>query len=155
MVTAIVLAGALTAGCAVVSPLLGGDGPGAAPSCSWPMRVSGHLIAAQAGLIRCYLQALAHHDLGALKGLANPAYRVTRAQLAQAADARAGVATVAVSMSPDDTGIGTVQIDYANGATCSLGIEIVNPSVAGSWRLDIGGSYPGTWPAPARTQGAG
>jgi len=41
-------------------------------------------------------------------------------------------------MSPDDTGIGTVHIDYADGATCSLGIEIVDPSVAGSWRLDLG-----------------
>jgi hypothetical protein len=128
--------------------------PGAAPACSWPLRVEGHATAAQTGLIRCYLQAVARHDLGALRGLANPAYRVTGAQLAQTADARAGLATAAVTMSLDDTGVGTVWIDYADGATCGFGIEIVNPQVAGSWRLDIGPAAPGRQgPAPAATPG--
>ena len=128
------------------------DRPGAAPACSWPLRVSGSATAAQTGLIRCYLQAVAQHDLGALKGLANPAYRPTVAQLAQTADARAGRATAADTMSVEDTGIGTVQIDYADGATSSFGIEIVNPTVTGSWRLDIGGAAPGPQgPAPAGT----
>ena len=128
------------------------DRPGAAPACSWPLRVSGSATAAQTGLIRCYLQAVAQHDLGALKGLANPAYRPTRAQFARAADARAGLATATVTMSSDDTGIGTVQVDYADGATSSFGIEIVNPTVTGSWRLDIGGAAPGPQgPAPAGT----
>lgn len=138
-VTAIVMAGTVTAGCTVLAPVLGGDAlPGAAPTCSWPLRVTGHATATQAGLIQCYLQAVAHHDLGALEGLANPAYQVTGAELTQTADARAGLATATVSMSPDDAGIGTVQIDYADGATSSFGIEIVNPQVARSWRLDIG-----------------
>jgi hypothetical protein len=130
------LAGALTAGCTTLAGIWGE--PGAAPACSWPLRVTGHATAAQTGLIRCYLQAVAQHDLGALKGLANPVYRVTGAQLAQTADAQVGLATATITMSPDDTGIGAVQIDYADGATCSFGIEIVNPQVAGSWRLDIG-----------------
>ena len=130
------------------------DRPGAAPACSWPLRVSGPATAAQTGLIRCYLQAVAQHNLGALKGLASPAYRPTGAQLARAADARAGLATATVTMSSDDTGIGTVQIDYADGATSSFGIEIVNPTVTGSWRLDIGGAAPGPQgPAPAGTPG--
>jgi hypothetical protein len=38
----IVMAGAVIAGCTV----LGGDGlPGAAPACSWPLRVAGHATA--------------------------------------------------------------------------------------------------------------
>ena len=136
-------------------PCGGGNGlPGAAPACSWPLRVTGHATAAQTGLIRCYLQAVAQHDLGALNGLANPAYRVTGAQLAQTADARAGLAAAAIAMSPDDTGIGTVLINYADGATCSFGIEIVNPQVAGSWRLDLGAAAPGpAGPRPAGTPG--
>jgi hypothetical protein len=123
--------------------------PGAAPACSWPLRVDGHATAAQAGLIRCYLQAVAHHDLGALRGLDNPVYRATGAQLAQTADARSGLATATVTMSPEDTGIGTVRIGYADGATISFGIEIVNPSVAGSWRLDIGPGVPGPQGPPS------
>ena len=129
--------------------------PGAAPACSWPLRVDGHATAAQTGLIRCYLQAVAQRDLGALKGLANPGYRVSSAQLAQAADARSGLATATVTMSQEDTGVGTVQVGYADGATCSFGIEIVNPQVAGSWRLDIGRAVPGpAGPAPAGTPGS-
>lgn len=149
----LILAGALTPGCTALAPLWGGNGlPGAAPACSWPLRVTGRATAAQTGLIRCYLQAVAQHDLGALRGLDNPTYRATAAQLAQTADARSGLATAAVTMSADDTGIGTVRIGYADGATCSLGIEIVNPAVAGSWRLDIGPGVPGpAGPAPAST----
>lgn len=148
---ALILAGALTAGCTALAPLWGGNGlPGAAPACSWPLRVTGHATATQTGLIRCYLQAIAQHDLGALRGLDNPAYRATAAQLAQTADARSGLATAAVTISTEDTGIGTVRIGYADGATCSLGIEVVNPAVAGSWRLDIGPAVPGpAGPAPA------
>ena len=150
--TALILVSAVAAAALLLSHAWVDGRPGAAPSCSWPLRVDGPATTAQTGLIRCYLQALAQHDLGALSGLANPAYRVTGAQLAQTADARSGLATARVTMSPVDTGIGTVRIDYADGATCSLGIEIVNPAVAGSWRLDIGPGVPGpAGPAPAST----
>ena len=147
--TALVMAGAALAGCTV----LGGDGlPGAAPACSWPLRVTGPATAAQSGLIRCYLRAVAGHNLAALQGLVNPTYRATKAQLAQTADARAGRASATITPSSDDTGIATVRIAYADGAVCQFGIEIVNPDSAGSWRIDIGPPAPGpVGPAPAKT----
>lgn len=147
--TAIVMAGAAVAGCTV----LGGDGlPGAAPACSWPLRVAGPATAAQSGLIRCYLRAVAGHNLAALRGLVNPTYRATEAQLAQTADARAGRASATITPSPEDTGIATVRIDYADGVVFQFAIEIVNPDTAGSWRIDIGPPAPGPQgPAPAKT----
>ena len=63
--TLIVMAGAAMVGCTVLAPLVGGNQPGAAPACSWPLRVAGHATAPQAGLIRCYLRALADHNLAA------------------------------------------------------------------------------------------
>src|SRR5215472_3464535 len=39
------------------------------PSCWWPLH-SGNLTTAQAGLIRCYLRALAHHDAAGLRAVA-------------------------------------------------------------------------------------
>lgn len=151
--TALVMTSAAMAGCTVLAPLVGGDGlPGAAPACSWPLRVAGHATAAQAGLIRCYLRAVAEHNLAALQGLVNPAYRATKAQLAQTADARAGRASATITPNDIDTGIATVRIDYADGAVSQFWIEIVNPQSAGSWRIDIGPPAPGPQgPAPAKT----
>ena len=148
----IAMAGAAMAGCTVLAPLAGDGLPGAAPACSWPLRVAGHATAAQAGLVRCYLRALAEHDLAALKPLVNPTHRVTKAQLAQTADARSGRASATITLSPEDTGIATVRIDYADGVVSQFGIEIVNPDSAGSWRIDIGPPAPGPpGPAPAKT----
>src|SRR5437879_8004856 len=144
------MAGAVTAGCTVLGPLLGGNDPGAVPACSWPLRVVGHATAAQAGLIRCYLRAVAGHNLTALQGLVNPTYRVTKAQFTHVADARAGRASATITPNDIDTGIATVQIDYADGVVSHFAIEIVNPDTAGSWRIVIGSSVPGPkGPAPA------
>jgi hypothetical protein len=152
-VTAILVVGAVAAGCALLAPVLGGNGlPGTAPACSWPLRIAGHATPAQAGLVRCYLRAVAKHNLAALRGLVNPTYRVTEAQLAQTPDARAGRASAKITPSPEDTGIASVRVGYADGAVCQFGIEIVNPQSAGSWRIDIGRSVPGPpRPAPAKT----
>jgi hypothetical protein len=151
--TAIVMVGVAMAGCTALAPLLGSNGlPGAVVPCSWPLRVAGHATAAQAGLVRCYLRAVAEHDLAALQGLVNPTYRVTKAQLTQTADARAGRASATITPNSDNTGIATVRIDYADGAACQFGIEIVNPQSAGSWRIDIGPPVPGPQgPSPAKT----
>ena len=150
--TLIVMAGAAMVGCTVLAPLVGDDQPGAAPTCSWPLRVVGHATAAQSGLIRCYLRALAGHNLAAMKPLVNPTYRATKAQLAHTADARAGRASATITPDPEDTGIATVQINYADGVVSHFAIEIVNPAIAGSWRIDIGPPAPGPQgPADAKT----
>ncbi len=56
----------------------------------------GHATGEQAGLIRCYLRALAHHDLGGTTAVADTtsaAVHVTARDFRHSADARTGVAT--------------------------------------------------------------
>jgi hypothetical protein len=64
---------------------------GSTPSCSWPLRVRGHATSEQAGLIRCYLRALAHHDAAGLRAVAyndtNRTVRITAKDFRHAADA--------------------------------------------------------------------
>jgi hypothetical protein len=54
------------------------------PSCSWPLRIRGKPTGAQAGLVRCYLRALADRDTTGLMAVAqsNPPVRITHAHLA-------------------------------------------------------------------------
>ena len=72
------------------------DGSHNTPSCSWSLRIQGKPAPAQAGLVRCYVRALAHRDTTALLAVAAnvPAVRITGADLAHSADARSGRATV-------------------------------------------------------------
>jgi hypothetical protein len=73
--------------------------PTTTPSCSWPVKVRGPATAAQAGLIRCYVRAVTRHDLRGLQELVvpDPPMRVTGADLAHSADARAGAVTALVT----------------------------------------------------------
>lgn len=68
-----VLAGAALAGTggylAWVQVTTGGL-PTSVPSCSWALRVRGAATSEQAGLIRCYLRALASHDAAGLQAVA-------------------------------------------------------------------------------------
>lgn len=111
------------------------------PSCSWPLRIRGTPTAAQAGLVRCYLRALAHRDTAALLAVAAniPPVRITRADLAHSADARSGRATATFLPATVDTAWLLVIITYADGATDRLGaqnmIAMGGPSV---WRMPIG-----------------
>src|SRR6516165_10112815 len=62
------------------------------PTCSWPLQVRGTASPAHAGLVRCYLRALAGRDAAGLMAVAAdiPPVRITSADLAYSADARAG-----------------------------------------------------------------
>ena len=111
------------------------------PSCSWPLRIQGKPTPAQAGLVRCYLRALAHRDTAGLLAVAGniPPVRITKADFAHSADARSGQATVTFQAALVDTYWVPVIITYADGATDRLGvqnlIEMGGPSV---WRMPIG-----------------
>src|SRR6266567_3387714 len=74
------------------------------PSCSWPLRVLGEATSEQAGLVRCYLQALADGDTVGLNALASndPPDRIAKGDLTHSADARAGLATATFTRSPVD-----------------------------------------------------
>lgn len=115
--------------------------PAAAPSCSWPLRVRGHATSAQAGLIRCYLRALAHHDAGGLRALAYTTagpVRITPADFRHAADARTGTASARFTLLQMDE-ILAVRIVFADHATETVGMaQQATTGLPGPWRLEIG-----------------
>lgn len=74
LVRVAVLAGVVLAGWggyAAWVQVSSGGLPASVPSCSWPLRVRGAATSEQAGLIRCYLRALASHDAGGLLAVAD------------------------------------------------------------------------------------
>ena len=125
------------------------------PSCSWSVRIYGKPAPGQAGLVRCYLRALAHRDTAGLLAVAAniPPVRITKADLAYSADARTGRATATFLPALVDTDFIQVIITYADGATDQLGVqnlvEMGGPSV---WRMAIGADAspgPSGGPPPA------
>lgn len=116
------------------------DGPTSVPACSWPLRVHGSATGEQAGLIRCYIRALATRDRTGLQAVADndPPVRITSAQFAHAADARTGVATATFVPDQTDGAYVTVTIAFADGAGESVPMVLANPASAHSWRLQIG-----------------
>lgn len=127
---------------------------GGTSSCSWRLHIRGTPTAAQARLVRCYLRALAHRDVAGLLAVAAniPPVRITHADLAHAADARAGRATATFTPNSSDPTSALLTITYADGARSRLGIlnmiAMGGPSV---WRLVIGtDAHPGPpGPSPA------
>jgi len=122
------------------------------PSCSWPLRILGKPSAAQAGLVRCYLRALAGHDTGGLGAVADytPPVRITRADLAHSADARSGLATATFLPADVDIAYMPLIIRYADGATDRLGIEnMIAMGGPNTWRMTIGTDVSHGPPGPA------
>jgi len=111
------------------------------PTCSWPLQVRGTASPAQAGLVRCYLRALASRDTAGLMAVAAdiPPVRITNADLTYSADARAGLATATFTPNPNDTTSAFVTITYADGvqenASMMNMIAMGGPS---GWRMTIG-----------------
>lgn len=114
--------------------------PTSVPSCSWPLRVRGAATSEQAGLIRCYLRALANHDAGGLQTVAygtNGQIRVTSSDFRHAADARSGVAS-AKFVAGEMGDAFAVTIVFADHAREILAMGLANPASVHSWRLGIG-----------------
>jgi hypothetical protein len=126
------------------------------PTCSWPLQVRGTASPAQAGLVRCYLRALASRDPAGLTAVAAgaPPVRITNADLANSADARAGLATATFTPNPNDTTSAFVTIIYADGvrenASMMNMIAMGGPS---GWRMNIGTeiNVASSGPPPATT----
>ena len=122
------------------------------PSCSWPMRIRGAPTAAEAGLVRCYLRALARRDMAGLAAVADnmPPVRVTRADLAHSADARSGLATATFLPADVDIAFIPLTIRYADGAGDRLALQ--NLAAMGgpwTWRMTIGTEAGPGPPGPA------
>ena len=111
------------------------------PTCSWPLAVRGTAGPAQAGLVRCYLRALASRDTARLMTVAAdiPPVHITSADLAYSADARAGLATAAFTPNPNDTTSAFVTITYADGVHENVGmINMIAMGGPSGWRMTIG-----------------
>jgi hypothetical protein len=126
------------------------------PSCSWPLRIRGKPTAAQAGLVRCYLRALAGHDTGGLLAVADnmPRVRITPADFAHSADARSGLATATFLPADVDVAYVPLIIRYADGAKDRLGLQnLIAMGGPSTWRMTIGTDVnpgpPGPVPATA------
>lgn len=111
------------------------------PSCAWPLRIHGEASSEQAGLLRCYLQALAEHDEAGLYAVAakTPRVRITAADFKYSTDARAGMVTATLMPSPvDPTGV-LVVIKFGDGLVEKAGmineIAMGGPS---TWRMAVG-----------------
>ncbi|MET8407016.1 hypothetical protein ABZV34_02685 [Streptomyces sp. NPDC005195] len=123
------------------------QGPDAgAPSCSWPV----HLEKAnpdQAGLIRCYLRAIAHHSTSELRTAVRARdddgpTGFSAADFAHTQDVTSGTAKVTVVDNDVDSADATVAIRYADGVRQELDIHLANPSSTDSWRFWDVGTYP-------------
>ena len=111
------------------------------PTCSWPLQVRGTPSPAQAGLVRCYLRALAGQDTAGLLAVAAdiPPVRITSADLTYSADARAGLATAAFTPNPEDTTSDFVIITYADGVRENASMmNMVAMGGPSGWRMNIG-----------------
>ncbi len=112
------------------------------PSCSWPLRVRGTATGQQAGLVRCYLKAVAEHNTGQLTAVARniPAAHITRSDFRYSQDARGGVATAIFAPNPIDSTYVYVKIRFADGTVDdSEGIiNMVSMGGPSVWRMDIG-----------------
>jgi len=121
------------------------------PACSWPLQVRGTPSPAQAGLVRCYLRALASRDTAGLMAVAAdiPPVRITSADLRYSADARAGLATAAFTPNPEDTASGFVIITYADGVRENASMmNMVAMGGPSGWRMNIGTETSPSSPAP-------
>lgn len=117
-----------------------------APSCSWPAHIE-HANSVQDGLIRCYLQAIAHRSPSELQSVVRSPSDggptgFGSAAFTHSVDARSGTATVTVIGNYSDSADATVAIHYADGAHANLEIHIANPTSADSWRFWNVGIYP-------------
>jgi hypothetical protein len=126
--------------------------PTSVPSCSWPLRVRGPGTEEQAGLVRCYLRALARHDAAGLLAVADTAntpVKITRADFTHSADAAAGTATAVFTPNPNDSADVEVAISFADGAREGVSMDLANPASEHSWRLAIGTPVGSPGPPPA------
>jgi hypothetical protein len=111
------------------------------PTCSWPLQVRGTASPAQAGLVRCYLRALASRDTAGLTAVAAdiPPVRITSADLTYSADARAGLATATFTPNPNDTTFAGVTITYADGVQENTSMmNMIAMGGPSGWRMNIG-----------------
>ena len=128
-------------------------GPDAsAPSCSWSAHID-YANSDQAGLIRCYLSALAHHSSSEMRSVVpatgnNGPTGFSASDFVHGADARSGSATVTVAGSDVDSADASLSIRFADRAREEHEIHLADPGSSRSWRFVDVGTYPADPNAP-------
>jgi len=110
-------------------------------ACSWPVQIHGTASLAQAGLVECYLQALATRDTAELQEVVAhiPPVRITRADLEYSAGARSGLARADLEPNPNDPFWYGATIIFANGVTEDATImDMIEVGGPNGWRMNIG-----------------
>ncbi|WP_426520996.1 hypothetical protein ACPPVQ_09685 [Diaminobutyricibacter sp. McL0618] len=120
---------------------LSGDTDDSCPvSCWYPAIVTG-ANPAQAGAIRCYLQALSDESPSEMKkAIPAPDWTgdptVTPRAFRYAADARSGIVTVDVQQNDSASAFARATIHYADGKTDEEPLAIINPTAWDGWRME-------------------
>lgn len=111
------------------------------PSCSWPLQVRGAATSAEAGLVRCYVRALANRDRAEMAAVARtiPSADITTGLFLYKPHARAGVATATFAPNPNDSTYVDVTIRFADGTVERAGmLNMIAMGGHSQWRMDIG-----------------
>ncbi|NEN04603.1 hypothetical protein G3T36_01830 [Diaminobutyricibacter tongyongensis] len=120
---------------------LSGDTDDSCPvSCPYPATITG-ADPAQAGVIRCYLQALSDESPSEMKkAIPSPDWTgdptVAPEAFRHAADARGGVASVTVKQSDVDSAFALATIHFADGKSDQEPLAIINPTAWDGWRME-------------------
>jgi len=130
----------------LVAGKIRGGGDTGTRACAWNANIS-NANRDQAGLIRCYLKAIAQHSESGLRSVVRTTEDggptgFTDADFAHSADANSGPATVTVTSNGSDGADATVKIQYANGTHDELEIHLADPNSAHSWRFWSVGTQP-------------
>jgi len=118
--------------------------PTSVPSCEWPVHVAGRASRDQIDVMRCYLRALATHNVAGMKSVARivpGGIVITKADFAHSADARSGVATIKLQRAgyaEVDPNAFPVRVTFADGARESVFMMVANAITIHSWRLMLG-----------------
>jgi hypothetical protein len=108
------------------------------PSCDWPLQVQGEGTHEQAGLIRCYVRAVAHRDLTTLSQLVTNMGKLPTmhpSDVRQSRDALSGTATATFTPNNASSADMNAVIRYADGAVVYLDLQLANVMSAHSWRV--------------------
>lgn len=113
--------------------------PTSVPSCKWPLQIFDEPTREEAGLMRCYVSAVARRDLAALSkvftGVHNTLPTMHSSDVRQSADALSGTASAHFIENGVDSKLLHVTLRYADGAQAEIDLGWANYTTEHSWRI--------------------
>jgi hypothetical protein len=113
--------------------------PTSVPSCKWPLQIFDKPTHDEAGLMRCYVSAVARRDLPALSkvftGVRNTLPTMHASDVRQSADALSGTASAHFIENGVTSTLLHVTLRYADGAQAEIDLGWANYTTEHSWRI--------------------